>query len=58
MDGKMARAAGNAERQRLQALRENGTIGDTAYQLVQQDIDLEELDFDQVFGARGYNVVR
>ena len=57
MDAEMARAAVNAERHRLYTLRADGTIGDSAFQLVQQDIDLEELDLDQVFGERGYNVV-
>lgn len=57
LDAEMARAAVNAERHRLYALRADGTIGDSAFQLVQQDIDLEELDLDQVFGERGYNVV-
>ena len=38
------RTATSAERQRLLALRADGTIGDAAFQRVEQELDLEELD--------------
>ncbi|HEV7238074.1 MAG TPA: Na+/H+ antiporter [Thermoanaerobaculia bacterium] len=40
-------AAAAAERQRLSQLREDGTIGDAAFQRVEQELDLEELDMEQ-----------
>ena len=40
-------AATAAERQRLSSLREDGTIGDAAFQRVEQELDLEELDLEQ-----------
>ncbi len=43
-DAAVVRAAIAAERQRLLALRADGTIGDTAFQRVEQDLDLEEMD--------------
>jgi CPA1 family monovalent cation:H+ antiporter len=36
------------ERQRLLALRADGTIGDAAFQLVEQELDLETLDLQQL----------
>jgi CPA1 family monovalent cation:H+ antiporter len=43
-DAGVVRAATAAERRRLIELRDNGTIGDTAFQLVEQELDLRELD--------------
>lgn len=42
-----ADVATKAARQRLGALRAEGTIGDAAYQKVQQELDLEELSMEQ-----------
>jgi len=47
-DAEVVRAATAAERQRLTALRADGTIGDAAFQLVEQELDWEELDLQQV----------
>jgi CPA1 family monovalent cation:H+ antiporter len=44
VDIALVRAATSAERNRLNALRSDGTIGDAAYQQIEQDLDLEELD--------------
>jgi CPA1 family monovalent cation:H+ antiporter len=41
------RKATSAERRRLLALRADGTIGDAAFQRVEQELDLEELDLQQ-----------
>jgi Na+/H+ antiporter len=43
-DVEVVRVATAAERQRLITLRENGTIGDAAFQQVEQEIDMKELD--------------
>lgn len=43
-DGAVVRAAKAAERQRLVALRQDGTIGDAAFQRVEQELDLEWAD--------------
>jgi Na+/H+ antiporter len=43
-DATVIRKVTSAERQRLVALREQGTIGDAAFQRVEQELDLEELD--------------
>ena len=40
----VVRAATDAERQRLIELRENGTIGDAAFQQIEQELDIRELD--------------
>jgi CPA1 family monovalent cation:H+ antiporter len=45
------RAATSAERQRLIALRASGTIGDAAFQQIEQELDLEELDLQQLAPA-------
>jgi monovalent cation/hydrogen antiporter len=45
--------ATSAERQRLLALREDGTIGDAAFQRVEQELDLEELDLQQLAPSAG-----
>jgi len=44
VDGRIVRVATYAERQRLIALRENGTIGDAAFPQVEQELDTKELD--------------
>jgi Na+/H+ antiporter len=43
-----ARKAMAAERQRLLALRADGTIGDAAFQQVEQELDLRELNLQQL----------
>jgi CPA1 family monovalent cation:H+ antiporter len=43
-DAEVVRAATDAERQRLIELRDNGTIGDAAFQQVEQELDMKELD--------------
>ncbi|WP_242342414.1 Na+/H+ antiporter [Anaeromyxobacter terrae] len=48
IDASVARKAVSAERQRLLALRADGTIGDAAFQRVEQELDLEELDLQQL----------
>lgn len=47
-DAALVRAATSAERQRLLALRADRTIGDAAFQQVEQELDLEELDLQQL----------
>jgi Na+/H+ antiporter len=37
-----------AERQRLRTLRDDGTIGDAAFQQIEQELDWEELDLQQL----------
>ncbi|QRO02133.1 Na+/H+ antiporter [Archangium violaceum] len=44
----IVRRATSAERQRLLALRADGTIGDAAFQRVEQELDLKELDLQQL----------
>jgi CPA1 family monovalent cation:H+ antiporter len=44
----VARTANSAERRRLVALRADGTIGDAAFQRLEQELDLEELDLQQL----------
>ncbi|HEX2062321.1 MAG TPA: sodium:proton antiporter [Thermoanaerobaculia bacterium] len=48
LDERVIRIATTAERQRLVELRDNGTIGDTAFQRVEQELDLRELDLLQM----------
>ena len=43
-DAEVVRVATAAERRRLIELRENGTIGDAAFQQVEQELDIKELD--------------
>jgi CPA1 family monovalent cation:H+ antiporter len=50
-DAELIRAAIAVERQRLSSLRADGTIGDAAFQRVEQDLDLEELDLEQLLRA-------
>ena len=47
-DAAIVRTATTAERQRLLALRADGTIGDAAFQRVEQELDWEELDLQQL----------
>jgi NhaP-type Na+/H+ or K+/H+ antiporter len=47
-EAKVVRAVTAAERQRLIALRDDGTIGDAAFQRVEQEIDLRELDLAEI----------
>lgn len=48
LDAAVARRATSAERERLHALRADGTIGDAAFQRVEQELDWEELDLQQL----------
>jgi Na+/H+ antiporter len=50
-DAEAVRAATAGKRQRLAALRADGTIGDAAFQLVEQELDWEELDLQQLVRA-------
>jgi CPA1 family monovalent cation:H+ antiporter len=47
-DTETVRAATAAQRRRLTALRADGTIGDDAFQRLEQELDLAELDLQQV----------
>jgi CPA1 family monovalent cation:H+ antiporter len=47
-DADVVHAAMAAERQRLSALRADGTIGDAAFQQVEEELDWTELDFEQL----------
>lgn len=51
VDAASARTATSAERRRLLALRADGTIGDAAFQRVEQELDLEELELQQLAPA-------
>jgi len=42
------RAATDAQRRRLVALRADGTIGDAAFQQVQESLDWAEMDWEQL----------
>jgi monovalent cation/hydrogen antiporter len=50
-DAAVVRAATEAQRHRLWALRNDGTIGDAAYQRVEEELDWTELGWAQVVGA-------
>jgi Na+/H+ antiporter len=50
-DAGVVRAAAEAERRRLEALRADGTIGDAAFQRIEVELDLEELDLEQLLRA-------
>jgi CPA1 family monovalent cation:H+ antiporter len=52
-DATTVRTATSAERQRLLALRADGTIGDAAFQRVEQELDWEELNLQQLAGGDG-----
>lgn len=50
-DEEIVRTAAAAERQKLHALRADGTIGDAAFQQIEQELDWEELGFEQLVRA-------
>lgn len=50
-DVAVVRAATEAQRQRLVALRADGTIGDAAFQRVEEELDWAELDWAQLLRA-------
>jgi monovalent cation/hydrogen antiporter len=54
-DVAIVQAATAAERQRLVSLRADGTIGDAAFQRIEQELDWTELDLQQLLrtGAPG-----
>jgi len=47
----IVRAATEAQRQRLMALRFDGTIGDTAFQRIEEELDWTEMGWAQVVGS-------
>ena len=47
-DAAVVRAATEAQRRRLVALRADGTIGDAAFQQVQESLDWAEMDWEQL----------
>ncbi|AKJ03369.1 sodium/proton antiporter (CPA1 family) [Archangium gephyra] len=49
----LVRRVTSAERRRLLALRADGTIGDAAFQRVEQELDLEEMDLQQLAPGAG-----
>lgn len=51
-DADTIRQVTSAERRRLLALRADGTIGDAAFQRLEQELDLEELDLRQLTGMQ------
>jgi CPA1 family monovalent cation:H+ antiporter len=50
-DAAVVRAATEAQRRRLVALRDDGTIGDAAFQRVEEELDWAELDWSQLLRA-------
>jgi Na+/H+ antiporter len=48
MDVRIVRIAITAERKRLVELRENGTIGDAAFQQIEQEMDRRELELQEI----------
>lgn len=50
-DAEVIRTAIAAERRHLGALRANGTIGDAAFQQIEQGLDWKELDLQQLMQA-------
>jgi CPA1 family monovalent cation:H+ antiporter len=50
-DAAVVRAATGAQRRRLVALRDDGTIGDAAFQRVEEELDWAELDLAQLVRA-------
>jgi monovalent cation/hydrogen antiporter len=50
-DAAVVRAATDAQRRRLMALRADGTIGDAAFQRVEEELDWAELDWAQLIRA-------
>ena len=53
VDAAIVRTATSAERRRLLALRADGTIGDAAFQRVEQELDWEELELQQLAPRNG-----
>ncbi|NVJ24252.1 Na+/H+ antiporter [Myxococcus sp. AM011] len=51
-DADTIRRVTSAERQRLLAMRADGTIGDAAFQRIEQELDLEELELHQLTGLQ------
>ena len=49
--GAVVRAATDAQRRRIVALRADGTIGDAAFQRVEEELDWAELDWAQFLRA-------
>jgi len=54
-DAAVVRAATEAQRRRLLALRAEGTIGDAAFQRIQEELDWAELDWAQLLRAGAAN---
>ena len=50
-DAAVVRAASEAQRRRLVALRDEGTIGDAAFQRIEEELDWAELGWAQVLRA-------
>jgi CPA1 family monovalent cation:H+ antiporter len=50
-DAAAVRAATEAQRKRLFALRAEGTIGDAAFQRVEEELDWAELDWERLLQA-------
>ena len=50
-DAQVVRAATDAQRRRLVALRSDGTIGDAAFQRVEEELDWAELDWSHLLQA-------
>jgi CPA1 family monovalent cation:H+ antiporter len=51
-DAAVVRAAMDAQRRKLVALRADGTIGDAAYQRIEEELDWTELGWAQVVGPQ------
>jgi NhaP-type Na+/H+ or K+/H+ antiporter len=51
-DAQVVRAAVEARRNRLVALRADGTIGDAAFQRVEEELDWAELDWEHLIGSK------
>ena len=51
VDAKVVQVATSAERQKLIALRADGTIGDAAFQRVEQELDFEEVSLQAMAGS-------
>ncbi len=51
IDAEIVRAASEAQRRRLMSLRNDGTIGDAAFQRIEEELDLTELGWAQVVGT-------
>jgi CPA1 family monovalent cation:H+ antiporter len=50
-DAAVVRAATEAQRRRLVALRADGTIGDAAFQRVEEELDWAELDWSRLVSS-------